>query len=93
VDRWIDPNGSNPKSYGYERKPSEPELNQTGSGAYKTPNLPVQSISYVHFSLFSYPSERNSHLSLLSSSSSTAGFWNETAGDDEDSSESSLSPP
>jgi hypothetical protein len=63
VERWIDPKGSNPKSCGHERKPSEPRLNQTGSGAYKTPNLPVQSISYVHFSLFSHPSERNSHFS------------------------------
>jgi hypothetical protein len=70
VERWIDPNGSNPKSCGHERKPSEPRLNQTGSGAYKTPNLPVQFISYVHFSLFSHPSERNSHFSLLSWSSS-----------------------
>ena len=34
---WIDPNGSNPKSCGHERKPSEPRMNRTGSGVYISP--------------------------------------------------------
>jgi hypothetical protein len=89
MERWIDPNGSNPRSYGYERKPGETRMNRTGSGAYKTPNLPVQFISYVHFSLFPHP------LSLLSKNPNLAGNWGgrwRTAEEDEDSSESSSSP-
>jgi hypothetical protein len=82
--RWI-----KPRSNGQGNKPSEPDR---FTGLYKCLETGPAHFSLVLLSLLS-SSERNSHFSLLQCSSSTAGFWNETAGDDEDSSESSLSPP
>jgi len=46
-------------------KDSEPELDRSGSKAYKNVEGPVQFIFHLPFSLFSDSSERSSHFSLL----------------------------
>jgi len=46
-------------------KDSEPELDRSGSKAYKNMEGPVQFIFHPPFSLFSDSSERSSHFSLL----------------------------
>jgi hypothetical protein len=59
-------------------------LNRSGLVVYKSLRGPVQAISHFHFSLFSRSSERSSHFSLRTSSSSLC-FLEKTKNTDEDS--------